>query len=128
MSLSQLPDLFVPQALRDTACKRREEPRHRTPATEEEPPAAPREPAAGQAGSTMNLEKTGEGRAGMHCWVLRTWRDGMGWRGMGWDEGLVSARGYRGNLSSVGVHVDVWLCSLWEQGTGETQHQPAAGC
>ncbi|XP_071296799.1 kinesin-like protein KIFC3 isoform X1 [Agelaius tricolor] len=51
----------VLQALRDTTCKRREEPRHRAPATatEEEPPAAPREPGAVQAASTMNLEKTG---------------------------------------------------------------------
>ncbi|XP_064526968.1 kinesin-like protein KIFC3 isoform X3 [Pseudopipra pipra] len=51
------------QALRDTACKRREETQHRdlTPATEE-PLASPCEPAAAtavQAASTMNLEKAG---------------------------------------------------------------------
>ncbi|XP_038004018.1 kinesin-like protein KIFC3 isoform X2 [Motacilla alba alba] len=51
------------QALRDTTCKRREEPRPRAPApATEEPPAAPREAAAAaavQAASTMNLEKAG---------------------------------------------------------------------
>ncbi|KAJ7401106.1 Kinesin-like protein KIFC3 [Pitangus sulphuratus] len=52
-----------PQALRDTACKRREEPRHQdlTPTTEE-PLASPCQPAAAtavQAASTMNLEKAG---------------------------------------------------------------------
>ncbi|XP_063266649.1 kinesin-like protein KIFC3 isoform X5 [Prinia subflava] len=45
------------QALRDTTCKRRQEPRPRAPAAAtEEPPAAPREAAAA---STMNLEKAG---------------------------------------------------------------------
>lgn len=47
------------QALRDTTCKRRDEPRPRAPAAEEEPPAAPREAAAAQAAPAMNLEKTG---------------------------------------------------------------------
>lgn len=46
---------------------------------------------------------------------------------MGWNEGLVSASGCRGNLSSFGARVDVWLRSLWEQVAGGIQHRPAAG-
>ncbi|XP_039931335.1 kinesin-like protein KIFC3 [Hirundo rustica] len=47
------------QALRDTRCKRREEPRLRAPSpAAEEPPASPREPAVQEA-CAMNLEKAG---------------------------------------------------------------------
>lgn len=45
---------------------------------------------------------------------------------MGWNERLVPASGYRGNLSSFGAHIDVWLCSLW--GAGHRRNPTPASC